>query len=760
MQFPRFPLPFTLLLLGLGLSEFAEAGTYRTIYVKPDGSNSNDGSTWALAKQSIGGAQTLVRSLTSAMTGDIEVVLGEGTYFTNGTTFTFNDTDSGRNGWRVVWRNEPGKKVVLSAGKKLPNSWVQYSGSTYYTTSAYSSEVRQLYVNGGHEFFASTDVFDNDATVNATDKYIEIPTAHLPYYTSFHPVEIVVMAMWTAKVSQFTYTSDSATGKTRIYPTAPHFFDYYWEFSATSKHAYYFQRSGNFFSINQGFYHRPGENIWYSKPAAVELATAEVIVPSEQEVLRVAGANTTTSRAHDLVFSGLSFEHTNWTAPSVAANGFVGNQAGDWVNGSGVSATIPGGVVVLNAFEVDFEHCTFQRMGGAGLELRAYVDQCRVAGCHFNDICGNALVLWPSQTYLPLLASNPAVQPNVKGTNYVDNCFVSDNLVEKCGAEYFDAVGIFMRYGSFNTFLHNEVRDLPYTGVSIGWGWGGQGAAPMRDNWCDLNHVHHVMKTLKDGSGIYTLDDQNDDLGTTNYLHIGQNNVHDITLSTYVTPGAGAAGIYLDQGSNHIRVERNVITAISAPADHYIFDHSVLGNYTPPRTPYLDIVNNNVDVSYVAANVGPRPGCDSYGPPTTYSASRDIAPLCRVSASSSYADNYWADRATDQRSTTLWASAAGDPAPKFTVDFQRGQRVTNIELVARQDGTVNDGTRRNFVVKGWTGPKGTGTSTVLGTQGSTAFPQQGTWTCDPVDASYQSVTVEKTDGAHFNFSALRIFSDN
>jgi hypothetical protein len=757
MQLPRFLLLSILLFAVLGHSSLLQAGVYQTIYVKPTGNDSNDGSSWALAKKTIGGAQTRVRSLAANMPGDIEVVLGEGTYFTNGTTFTFTDADSGQNGWRIVWRNEPGKNVVLSAGKKITDTWVQYSPSVYHTSTAYMSEIRQLYVNGVHEFFASTDVFNNDATVNTTDKYIEIPTAHMPYYTPVHPVEIVVMAMWTAKVSQFTTTSDAATGKTRLYPTAPHFFDYKWEFSATAKHAYYFQRSGNFFSINQGFYHRPSEYIWYSKPASVDLGTAEVIVPSEQEVLRVAGTNTTTARAHDLVFSGLSFEHTNWTAPSVAANGFVGNQAGALVDGNGVVGMIPGGVVVLNAFEVDFEHCTFQRMGGAGLDLRGYVDQCRVAGCHFNDICGNALLLWPNNSYSPLLPSNPQVQPNVKGSNYVDNCFVSDNLVENCGAEYYDAVGIFMRYGSFNSFLHNEVRSLPYSGISIGWGWGGQNAAPMRDNWCNFNHVHHVMDTLKDGSGIYTLDDQNDGLGTTNWLEIGQNNVHDITLSTFVTPGAGAAGIYLDQGSNHIRVERNIIAAIDAPADHYIFDHSLITDGTKA----LDIINNNTGVDYVDDYAGPRPGYDSYAPPSAYSAERDIAPLCRAYASSSYADNYWPDRATDQRSTTLWASAAGDPAPKFTVDFQRNQRITKVTIVSRQDTVVNDGTRRNFNVYGWSGARGTGTKTPLGAWGATPFPQQGSWTQTLVTpASFQSLTVEKTDGAHFNFSALQIFSDN
>lgn len=734
------PLRFLFLLIAITVPVLLQAATYRTIYVKPDGNDANDGSTWVLAKKTIPAAQSAVRNVIPNMGGDIEVVLGEGTYFTNGSPFTFTEQDSGLYGWRVIWRNDPGKKVILSAGKKIVDTWTLSGGNIYYSDHYYNFEIRQLYVNGEREYFAHTNVVENDAAPDVSGKYIDISTVNMPTYSPAHPIEFVLFTHWATKVSRFTAAPSPVPGKTRLTPTPGHYFDNYWEFSSTSKHAYFFQRS-SFFSINHGFYHRPTERIWYSKPTTVDLSTAEIIVPMDQEVVRIAGTGTTTARAHDIVFSGLGFEHSTWTSPSVAANGFIGNQAGEYVDGADVDKFIPGGVVVLNAYEIDFERCTFKNMGGSGLEFRGYADRCRVDGCHFTDISGIALLMAP-----------------LDYANYVTNCYVVSNLIENCGVEYYDCPGIVMKYGQFNSFIHNEVKDLPYTGISIGWGWGKHYDAPIQDNWCNFNHVHNVMELLRDGAGIYVLEDQNDGLGGLNWMKISQNYIHDILLNPLLTPGAGAFGVYIDQGGNHIRVESNAIANITSGE---IYDHSVLGQIEPVRPQELQLVNNNVSVGHVAANAGPIPGYDVYTPPSAYVADRDIAPLCRVYSSSNYASANWADCAVDQRANTLWASAGGDAAPKFTVDFLRSQRVTRIELVARQDAVVNDNPRRNFRVLGWTGPKGTGIATELARRESTPFPAQGTWSAIPSSIGpFQSVTIEKTDSGHFNFSALRVYSDN
>jgi hypothetical protein len=61
------------------------------------------------------------------------------------------------------------------------------------------------------------------------------------------------------------------------------------------------------------------------------------------------------------------------------------------------------------------------------------------------------------------------------------------------------------RQSSRNTAAHNEIRDLFYTAISVGWTWG---YAPnlCDDNRIEYNHLHDIGKAmLSDMGAIYTL---------------------------------------------------------------------------------------------------------------------------------------------------------------------------------------------------------------------------------------------------------------
>ncbi len=100
---------------------------------------------------------------------------------------------------------------------------------------------------------------------------------------------------------------------------------------------------------------------------------------------------------------------------------------------------------------------------------------------------------------------------------------------------------------------HNEVAWLPYTGISLGWGWTAN-LNPARTNTVEWNHVHHVMNLLEDGAGIYSLSKQP---GT----RIEHNYLHDIRRSPWSRVSL-VAGIYLDQGSSLVTVSNNVILPV------------------------------------------------------------------------------------------------------------------------------------------------------------------------------------------------------
>jgi hypothetical protein len=126
-------------------------------------------------------------------------------------------------------------------------------------------------------------------------------------------------------------------------------------------------------------------------------------------------------------------------------------------------------------------------------------------------------------------------------------------------------VGIFVGYTKQTTVAHNEIRALPYSGISVGWGWGeedaGGGAYKVqgpfydrptvcRENRILNNHIHHVMRELQDGGGIYTLGNQPGTLIAGNHIHDNRG-----------APG----GIYLDEGSGFIEITGNSVYGVSTP---------------------------------------------------------------------------------------------------------------------------------------------------------------------------------------------------
>jgi hypothetical protein len=96
---------------------------------------------------------------------------------------------------------------------------------------------------------------------------------------------------------------------------------------------------------------------------------------------------------------------------------------------------------------------------------------------------------------------------------------------------------------------HNELTDMPYSGVSVGWGWADVDNV-ARDNVVRYNRVWNVLHTEADGGGLYTLSRQPGTLLAENYIF-------DIVRYPWLG-GYEINGIFLDEGSNLITVRDNV----------------------------------------------------------------------------------------------------------------------------------------------------------------------------------------------------------
>ena len=47
---------------------------------------------------------------------------------------------------------------------------------------------------------------------------------------------------------------------------------------------------------------------------------------------------------------------------------------------------------------------------------------------------------------------------------------ITDNLIHDVANQYLGGIGIWVGYTQHSTIAHNQIDDVPYTAISIGWG--------------------------------------------------------------------------------------------------------------------------------------------------------------------------------------------------------------------------------------------------------------------------------------------------
>jgi hypothetical protein len=158
----------------------------------------------------------------------------------------------------------------------------------------------------------------------------------------------------------------------------------------------------------------------------------------------------------------------------------------------------------------------------------------------------------------------------------VSNCYIHD-----APCEYRGGCALFAGYVSEFLAEHNAIAHVPYTGISIGWGWGRD--SYMHNNECAYNGVYDVAQALADCGHFYTL-------GSMKGSSIHRNWFDGFPKR----PNGGA--MYPDQGSGYIEIHHNVCSRIEA---WYFFSNS-LG----PQINVNDNWSDNASARNIGGNLG------------------------------------------------------------------------------------------------------------------------------------------------------------
>lgn len=719
------------------------AAPWKSLYVKPGGNDTNSGLSWAQARGTLSGVRDLVRGLVPSMLGDIEVWVAGGSYpVTN--TLVFDDRDSGRNGFWVIYQNAAGEIPNLR-GSETVSQWKDAPWGGWWMNSVpLDLRARQFWANDKKAFLARTPnrgtYFSHDLTFDTNGGTMKLLVAsnQLPTWSPQHPVEIVFQMKWTESIGhiqQVSFVSNRAVITLRsneasnLFQFCRHVID------NNDRHSYYFQNSGNFLDAPGEFF-MEGANLYYKGRPDESKTILTGRVPRLTTLLRLQGSNPG-NRVHHIVFRGIHFSETVWNEPGDL--GFVDGQSSRYYR-SNAPAIPPSAVVLENAEYIDFEYCRFLRLGTGGLSLHKAVRGVGVEGCRFEDIAGMGLEIFSAGV---VEGSAMYLDPN-RGC---DLNRVVNNYFAICGQDLPGSIPLSGIMGRSNIIAHNVVNDSPYTGISWGWGWGSAPGAPLEANVIGHNLVQRAMKTLADGAGIYTLENQMD---SNQGLALFENVLRDIRRSPAAHSTLPVCGVYFDEGTKNAVCSSQVFSNVDIFQGDVIFNHSggtlesnqitLLNNYT--QDPQI-VQRSGNQSDFVLTNWDPAPLR-----PQEINLSRG-----RLHWANQYGLAYHPDRASDNDAGTLWAAASGTIGI-YTVALMGPRAVSRVEILARQD-IDQPYARNNFVVEGSTNGQN---YWALVAQGSASFPHQGLWVGAVTNRPTLShIRVRKTDGSHFNFAEFRVW---
>ena len=118
----------------------------QTLYVATWGNDSSNGSQ-TQPFQTIQKAQQVARTLVPSMSQDLTIIIQDGVYYFN-QTLEFNATDSGINGYRVIYKAANSGQVEFNGGLNLSGFVIHDSNKNIYKTTIQSNlSVRNLFVN-------------------------------------------------------------------------------------------------------------------------------------------------------------------------------------------------------------------------------------------------------------------------------------------------------------------------------------------------------------------------------------------------------------------------------------------------------------------------------------------------------------------------------------------------------------------------------------------------------------------------------------
>lgn len=457
----------------------------------------------------------------------------------------------------VIEARTPGT-VVLAGAKGLPGQRLADQGRWRFVPPGTLDRVAersggQLFVNGkravlarqpneGSEYFVDKALPAEGGGEASKDTFRAVAAdaaALMPLLADDKDRAIVsVMQSWTSGDHRLGGL-DASTGIAKVTPAAK------WPFLMFGRSQRYVVRN-----LPKAL-DAPGEWVLSSGalqyvPRAEDAGNAlEARWPRLPRLLMVDGDGALGHWVSHVQINGIGFEYTAETTPMT---GFVDTQA---------AITVGAVIEVEGAQALSITKCSIKHTGGYGIWLRKAVGNSVISDCTMDDLGAGGIKVGSPET--------------LRGPLAVEGNTIKHNVITNTGKDFPGAVGILVARSSGNQIVDNVIAHTSYTGISVGWQWGY--GEPTAINNKVLNNVLFDIGQgqMSDLGGIYTLGRSPGTVISGNFIR---------QVEDYEAYGAGAWGIYNDEGTSEVLVKNNVVAGTHSGGYHlhYGRDNSVIGN--------------------------------------------------------------------------------------------------------------------------------------------------------------------------------------
>lgn len=485
----------------------------------------------------LAGALDAIRRLRAAQGADLGpvTVRVQGGVYHLSSPLVIEPRDSGTAQAPVVIEAAAGQRPVISGGRVI--NGFRENGPLWETELADVKAGRwhflQLFVNGQRRqparspnkgYHRIAQLVPGPPIPNAKpvarDRFIFAPGDIRPWQ-HLGDVRIVLMHSWETSIHPVK-SVDTRTNTVEFAAPMKEWWSIgYWE----DQQRYYVENARELLDEPGEWYlNRETGVLSYMPMPGERIDQAEIVAPALTELVRLAGDPDAGRFVRHVTIRGLAFHHADW---KLDPRGNSSTQA---------AVEVPAVIMADGAIDCAIESCEVAHVGTYGIWLRRGNKDCRIQRNRLFDLGAGGI----------RVGEDRMAKEDVAETSRI---LVDNNHIRDGGHVFAAGIGIWLAQASHNRISHNDIHDMLYSGISVGWNWD---LSPNRThhNVIEFNHVHNLVHgVLSDAGLIYCL-------GVSPGSVIRNNVFHDIW--PYEQPAFGW-GIYLDAQTGNYLVENNLV---------------------------------------------------------------------------------------------------------------------------------------------------------------------------------------------------------